>query len=59
LMSDMIHHKLYRIVIVATGLGQEGFRTLVKPIALPGCGVDYRAVLASLDTDNFRYLYNF
>lgn len=58
-MRDMIHHKLYRIVIVAIGLRQEGFRSLVKPIALPGCGVDYRAVVASLDTDNFRYLYNF
>ncbi|CAI8864850.1 Transcriptional regulator [Pseudomonas sp. IT-P12] len=58
-MSDMIHHKLYRIVIVATGHGREGFRSLVKLVALPGCGVDYRAVLASLDTDNFRYLYNF
>jgi hypothetical protein len=55
----MIHHKLYRIVFVAIGLRQEGFRYLVKPIALPGCGVDYRAVVASLDTDNFRYLYNF
>jgi len=55
----MIHRELYRIVIVATGLWQEDFRSLVKPIALPGCGVDYRSVVASLDTDNFQYLYNF
>lgn len=58
-MRDMIHHKLYRIVIVAIGWRQESFRSRVKPIALPDCGVDYRAVADSLDTDNFRYLYNF